>query len=239
MNDTKSSRSLVLIPAYNEATRIAGVIESIKRVVPENPVLVINDGSRDDTAAVARQAGAIVVTHPFNMGYGVAIQTGYKYARDNNYDYVVQLDADGQHDPACIPDLLAPVMQGKADIAIGSRFLGTSYTPPLARRLGMALFRKIVSLVTGKVCTDTTSGFQVFNRDVIRYFSQDLFPVDYPDADMLIMLHRAGFCMTEVPVRMFENSEGKSMHSGFKPIYYMFKMLLSIGVTLLREKGGR
>jgi glycosyltransferase involved in cell wall biosynthesis len=239
MNDTKSSRSLVLIPAYNEATRIAGVIESIKRVVTEMPVLVINDGSRDDTAAVALQAGAIVVSHPFNMGYGAAIQTGYKYARDKGYDYLVQLDADGQHDPACIPDVLAPVMQGRADIAIGSRFLGTSYTPPLARRLGMALFRKIVLLVTGKVCTDTTSGFQAFNRDVIRFFAQDIFPVDYPDADMLITLHRAGFCMTEVPVRMFENSEGKSMHSGFKPIYYMFKMLLSIGVTLLREKGGR
>lgn len=234
MNIANRSRSLVLIPAYNEASRIAGVVENIKRVVPEVPVLVVNDGSIDDTATIAMQAGAIVVSLPFNMGYGVAIQTGYKYALANNYGYLVQLDADGQHDPACIPDLLAPIVQGITDIVIGSRFMGGSYRPPLARRMGMALFRKIVSLINGKTCTDTTSGFQAFNRNVIAFFSTDVFPVDYPDADMLIMLHRAGFRMQEVPVRMFENSEGKSMHSGFKPLYYMFKMLLSICVTLMR-----
>ncbi len=230
-------RTLILIPAFNEGKRIAGVIGSIRSAMPDTPVLVVNDGSRDNTATAARQAGAILVSHPFNMGYGAAIQTGYKYARDNDYDILVQLDADGQHDPACIPALLEPIIAGKADIAIGSRFLGTSYRPPLARRAGMALFRWIVSLVTGMRVTDTTSGFQAFNSSVIRFFATDIFPVDYPDADMLIMLHRAGFCMTEVPVRMYENSEGKSMHSGLKPIYYMFKMLLSIGVTLMREKG--
>jgi glycosyltransferase involved in cell wall biosynthesis len=171
------------------------------------------------------------------MGYGAAIQTGYKYARDKGYDYLVQLDADGQHDPTCIPALLSPVLAGDADIAIGSRFLGNSYRPPLARRAGMAIFRWIVDTVTGSSITDTTSGFQAFNSNVIRFFATDIFPVDYPDADMLITLHRAGFCMTEVPVRMYENSEGKSMHSGLKPLYYMFKMLLSICVTLMREKG--
>jgi glycosyltransferase involved in cell wall biosynthesis len=205
--------------------------------VPGADVVVVNDCSRDETGFAARQAGAIVVSHPFNMGYGAAIQTGYKYARDKGYDYLVQLDADGQHDPACIPALLRPVLAGDADIAIGSRFLGNSYRPPLARRAGMAIFRWIVDSVTGTSITDTTSGFQAFNRDVIRFFATDIFPVDYPDADMLITLHRAGFCMTEVPVRMYENSEGKSMHSGLKPLYYMFKMLLSICVTLMREKG--
>lgn len=235
MSHTNNSRSLILIPAYNEAARIRGVIENIRRAVPETTVLVVNDGSNDDTSNISRMSGAIVISHPFNMGYGVAIQTGYKYALSNNYDFLVQLDADGQHDPSCIPDLLTPVIEGKADIAIGSRFLGNSYTPPLARRLGMALFRKIVSAVTGQEYTDTTSGFQALNRDVITLFAKDAFPVDYPDADMLIMLHRTGFRITEVPVRMFENSEGKSMHSGLKPIYYIFKMLLSIFVTLLRR----
>jgi glycosyltransferase involved in cell wall biosynthesis len=229
--------NIILIPAFNEERRIAAVISSIKSALPGADVLVVDDGSRDGTAAAARRSGAIVVSHPFNMGYGAAIQTGYKYARDKGYDYLVQLDADGQHDPTCIPSLLAPVMDGDADIAIGSRFLGSSYQPPLARRAGMALFCRIVSLVTGLSVTDTTSGFQAFNRDVILFFATDIFPVDYPDADMLIMLHRAGFRMTEVPVRMFENSEGKSMHSGIKPLYYMFKMLLSICVTLMREKG--
>jgi glycosyltransferase involved in cell wall biosynthesis len=227
---------LILIPAYNEEKRIVGVIVQIRSAFPNAAILVVNDGSRDSTATAARQAGAIVVSHPFNMGYGAAIQTGYKYARDKGHDYLVQLDADGQHDPACIPALLAPVIRGEADIAIGSRFLGTSYRPPLARRLGMALFRRIVTMVTGMNVTDTTSGFQAFNRDVIRFFATDIFPIDYPDADMLIMLHRAGFRMIEVPVRMFENSEGTSMHSGLKPIYYMFKMLLSICVTLMREQ---
>lgn len=237
MNSENSPRSLVLIPAYNEAARIGGVVESIRSILPHTPILVVNDGSRDDTAAIAGKSGAIVVSHPFNMGYGVAIQTGYKYAFANGYDYLVQIDGDGQHDPACIPQLLAVLQRGDADFVLGSRFLGTSYRPPFARRVGMALFRSIVTLVTGTFISDTTSGFQAFNRDVIRFFTTDIFPVDYPDADMLIMLHRAGFSLCEVPVRMYENSEGKSMHSGLKPIYYMFKMLLSIFVTLLQERG--
>jgi len=227
---------IVLIPAYNEEQRIASVITGIRDAAPDAVILVVNDGSRDSTASAARQAGATVVSHPFNMGYGAAIQTGYKYARDKGCTYLVQLDADGQHDPSCIPALLAPVIAGDADIAIGSRFLGNSYRPPFSRRLGMALFRRIVQLVTGESITDTTSGFQAFNRNVILFFATDVFPVDYPDADMLIMLHRAGFRMTEVPVRMFENSAGTSMHSGLKPLYYMFKMLLSICVTLMREQ---
>jgi glycosyltransferase involved in cell wall biosynthesis len=212
------------------------VIEGIKRAVPEMSILVVNDGSDDSTASISRAAGAIVVTHPFNMGYGVTIQTGYKYALIHNYDYIVQLDADGQHDPSCIPALLAPVVERKSDIAIGSRFLEGVYKPPFARRLGMAFFRGIVSFVTGMSMTDTTSGFQAFNRDIIRFFSTDIFPFDYPDADMLITLHRAGFRMTEVPVRMSEKREGNSMHGGIKPVYYIFKMFLSILVTLLRER---
>lgn len=229
--------TIVIIPAFNEGKRISSVVAGVRDSLPDAVVVVVDDCSRDDTAVVARQSGALVVSHPFNMGYGAAIQTGYKYARNKDYDFLVQLDADGQHDPTCIPSLLAPVVAGEADIAIGSRFLGNSYRPPLTRRLGMGLFRTIVTLVTRREVTDTTSGFQAFNSNVIQFFATDIFPVDYPDADMLIMLHRAGFSITEVPVRMFENSEGKSMHSGLKPLYYIFKMLLSICVTLMRERG--
>jgi len=228
---------LILIPAYNEERAIGRVIENIRGVVGTTAdIVVINDGSSDNTSGEADRTGAIVVSHPYNMGYGAAIQTGYKYARNKGYLYLVQLDADGQHDPSCIPALLAPVVAGKADIAIGSRFLGSSYRPPFIRRVGMVLFSGIVSLVTKNAVSDTTSGFQAFNRDVISFFTSDLFPVDYPDADMLIMLHRAGFDMVEIPVKMFENSEKKSMHSGIKPLYYTFKMLLSIFVTLLRSR---
>lgn len=230
-------RVLVLIPAYNEGARIAEVICNVRNVVPDYDVLVVNDGSRDDTAEAAVGAGATVISHPFNMGYGVAIQTGYKYAHAKGYDLLVQIDGDGQHDPTCIPRLLEPVLSGESDFAIGSRFLELeSYDPSLMRRIGMAFFRKIVSLVTGTRITDSTSGFQAFNSNVVRFFTTEIFPCDYPDADMLITLHRADFTIREISVRMFARAEGKSMHSGLKPLYYIFKMMLSIFVTLLRSR---
>jgi glycosyltransferase involved in cell wall biosynthesis len=171
------------------------------------------------------------------MGYGVAIQTGYKYAFAKGYDFLVQMDGDGQHDPAHIPQLLAPVITGDTDLTIGSRFLQfKGYEPSITRRVGMAFFRKTVSLITGTRITDSTSGYQAFNRDVIRFFTTEVFPCDYPDADMLITLHRAGYRMMEVPVRMYSNVQGKSMHGGIRPLYYIFKMLLSIFVTMLRNR---
>jgi glycosyltransferase involved in cell wall biosynthesis len=227
---------IVLIPAYNEGARIAEVIGSVRAAVPGYDIVVVNDGSRDDTAAVAAAAGARVVSHPFNMGYGVAIQTGYKFAFAKGYDYLAQIDGDGQHDPAQIPRLLEPVMAGETDFAIGSRFLDVaSYEPSMARRMGMTFFREIVSLVTGTRITDSTSGYQAFNREVLRFFTTEVFPCDYPDADMLITLHLAGFSIRELPVRMYANAAGKSMHSGLRPLYYIFKMILSIFVTLLRN----
>jgi glycosyltransferase involved in cell wall biosynthesis len=228
---------LIIIPAFNEEARIGEVILRVREVVPDYDVLVINDGSRDDTAQVARDAGAIVVSHPFNLGYGVAIQTGYKYALSKGYEFAVQMDGDGQHDTAFIQHLLAPVLADETDFALGSRFLGAeSYAPPLARRLGMALFRWLISALIGTRITDSTSGYQAFNRRVLRFFTTEVFPCDYPDADMLLTLHRANFRIMEVPVRMHANVSGKSMHAGWKPLYYIFKMLLSIFVTLLREK---
>lgn len=228
---------LILIPAYNEAARIGGVVGQVREAHPEYDVLVVNDGSQDSTADAARTAGAEVASHPFNMGYGVTIQTGYKYAFRNGYDVLVQMDGDGQHAPAFIPQLMAPVLAGETDFALGSRFLGLeSYEPSLARRVGMVFFRGLVSLLIRQPITDSTSGFQAFNRRVIRFFTTEVFPCDYPDADMLLTLHRAGFRIREVPVRMHANVEGKSMHSGWKPLYYLFKMLLSLFVTLLRKK---
>lgn len=227
---------LVIIPAFNEGPQISTVIAGVRAVVPEARIAVVDDGSRDDTAASAREAGATVLRHPYNMGYGTAIQTGYKYAVANGFPLVVQIDGDGQHDPTCIPDLLAPIRSGEADFVIGSRFLGgCCYRPPLARRAGMLLFRSIIRLVTGERVTDSTSGFQAFNAEVARFFSTEIFPCDYPDADMLITLHLARFRILEVPVRMFANNQGTSMHCGLKPLYYIFKMLLSILVTLMRD----
>jgi len=229
------SRILVVIPVYNEAEKIAAVIDRVKGAATGADILVVNDGSRDATADLAAEAGAIVVSHLFNMGYGVTIQTGYKYARRHGYEFVVQIDGDGQHDPTYIPNLLEPLLSGTADFVLGSRFLGEeSYTPSFTRRMGMALFRGIVTTIIGQPVSDCTSGYQAFNRQVTQFFCQDVFPVDYPDADVLVTLHRTGFRILELPVRMYA-SQGKSMHSGLKPIYYMFKMTLSILVTLLRS----
>lgn len=228
---------LVLIPAYNEDARIEEVIRKVRVVVPAYDILVVNDGSSDDTAKTAAIAGAKVVSHLFNMGYGVAIQTGYKYAHAKNYDFLVQIDGDGQHDPSYIPRLLEPVIAGKTDFALGSRFLEVqSYDPSLSRRIGMAFFRKLVSFITRKQITDSTSGYQAFNSEVIRFFTGELFPCDYPDADMLITLNLARFRIEEIPVCMYASLHGKSMHAGLKPVYYIFKMFLSIFVTLLRKR---
>lgn len=228
---------LVLIPAYNEGAGIAGVIAGIRRVVPGYDILVVNDGSSDTTVRIAETAGAMVASHPFNLGYGVAIQTGYKYAYEQGYDVIVQLDGDGQHDPTSIPALLRPILAHEADFALGSRFLEEGdYKPDWSRKMGMSLFRILVSWKTGSRITDSTSGFQAFNRKVIRFFTSEAFPNDYPDADVLITLYLAGFRITEVPVRMFMNINGTSMHRGLMPLYYIFKMLLSISVLLFRRK---
>ena len=238
MSATESAdKVLVLIPAFNEENGISRVIEAVRGVISAADILVVNDGSRDNTVQKARQAGAIVLSHAFNMGYGVTIQTGYKYAYAHVYDYLVQIDGDGQHDPTFITSLLEPVRSGDTDFALGSRFLWfDSYRPSFSRRLGILFFRKLVTNLIGRNVTDPTSGYQAFNREVLKFFTTDVFPCDYPDADMLVTLNLAGFRIREVPVRMFANPTGKTMHSGAKPLYYMFKMCLSIFVTLLRNR---
>jgi glycosyltransferase involved in cell wall biosynthesis len=243
MEDRLDHRALVLIPAYNEGERIGQVIKGIKSIFPSIEALVIDDGSKDDTSLRAREAGARVISHPFNLGYGAALQTGYRYALRKGYEEVVQMDGDGQHDPSFVEDLLNIVRSGEADIAVGSRFLlpkairgeHLPYRPPFARKMGMIFFRAMTSLIIHQKVTDPTSGYQAMNRKVLEWVSGDKFPTDYPDADVIIMLHRAGFRIKEVPVRMFPSKDKKSMHSGWKPIYYIFKMLLSILVTLMRK----
>jgi glycosyltransferase involved in cell wall biosynthesis len=236
------ARTLIIIPAYHEEEKIASVIQGVRDYLPAAEILIVDDGSRDDTRQKAETEGAKVVSHPFNLGYGAALQTGYQYALRMGYEATVQIDGDGQHDPSFVPDLLAVIRKEEADVAIGSRFLKgetefdpSVYRPPLTRKWGMQLFRAITSFLIHQKVTDSTSGYQAMNRKALRWVAGDQFPVDYPDADVIIMLHRAGFRIKEVPVRMFESRDKKSMHSGWKPFYYVFKMFLSIGVTLLRK----
>ena len=201
----------------------------------EGDLLVVDDGSSDDTAAEARRGGARVAVHPVNLGYGAALQTGYRYALRHGYDAVLQLDADGQHDPASIPALLAGLSD--ADVVVGSRFLDAdSYRPPFARRLGMWLFGKVASVLCGQRITDPTSGFQAVSRAALRFYAHDRYPVDYPDADVLAMVVRSGLRLAEVPVRMLAAPGSKSMHAGLlRPLYYVFRMTLALALVPLRS----
>jgi glycosyltransferase involved in cell wall biosynthesis len=232
-----SPRLLVIIPAFDEAASIAQVIAGIFEVLTYADVLVVDDGSTDGTAEIARSAGATVVSHPFNMGYGVACQTGFKFARRHSYDYVVQMDGDGQHEPRCIPSLLSAVQDPDVDIVLGSRWLGLAeYKGPLLRKFGKFFFGFLASLLTRHQVTDPTTGFQALTREVVDFYCTQVYPVDYPDADVIIMLDRAGFRVKEAPVIMYVNESGKSMHAGLlKPIYYGMKMMMSIAMTLLRD----
>ena len=226
----------IIIPAYNEAGRIATSIAGIRKFGNAD-VVVVDDGSDDDTAGEAKAAGARVIELPFNLGYGAALQTGFKYALDKGYEFAVQMDADGQHDPLSIEALISPVLKDEVDVVIGSRFLDKgNYKAPFVRRMGMYFFGIIASLFTGRRITDPTSGFQTLNKKVMEFYASDAYPADYPDADVIIMLHRQGFRFKEVPVIM-HNAAKRSMHGGIlKPLYYIFKMMLSIFVTLLRKE---
>jgi glycosyltransferase involved in cell wall biosynthesis len=213
------------------------VVADVGRALPEADVLVVDDGSEDATAAEAENAGAIALSLPTNGGYGTALQTGYKYAVRHGYTLVGQIDADGQHRAEYLSAMLACIRENRADVVVGSRFLAKDghYQTPFARSLGIRLFARVASLATGQLVTDPTSGFQMMRIEIARLFARDVFPVDYPDADILILLHRTGYRVRELPVQM-RPSPGTSMHSTQSTPYYVYKMLLSILVTLLRPR---
>jgi hypothetical protein len=229
--------TMILLPAFNESVRIGDVILAVRQAAPSAGIVVVDDGSTDDTAERALAHGATLLRLPFNLGYGVALQTGYKYAVAQGATHLVQLDADGQHDPADISRVLDRVTSGACDICIGSRFLeGEPYAIPFTRRMGMALFRRVASALLGQTVTDPTSGFQAMNRRVLEFFLRDSYPVDFPDVDVLVMLHRHGFRVAEVPVTMRARSTGASLHTGLKPVYYLFKMGMDIPLNLMRRE---
>ena len=232
----QKSKVLIIIPAFNEAENIEKVLTDVKGVAGEISIAVINDCSSDNTPALAKRMGVHVINLPCNLGYGGSVQTGFKYAVSEGYDYCVQIDGDGQHDPKSIMDLLNVVQSGEADVAIGSRFLGSvQYKVPFVRRLGMKLFGKLVSLIIKQDISDPTSGYQALNRDVLQFYAYDNYPTDYPDADTFILLHYAGFKVKEVPVTMRDRQFGTAMHTNLKSFYYVYKMFLAIGILLLRK----
>jgi glycosyltransferase involved in cell wall biosynthesis len=228
-------RVLVVVPAHNEEESLPITLAEIAAKAPGVEVLVVDDGSRDHTARVARECGARVLRHPVNLGVGGALQTGFRWAFEQGYDVGVQLDADGQHDPAFLPALLAPVLGGQCDVSIGSRFVAASgYRAPWNRKLGMLLFSGVVRVALGRPIADTTSGFRAYNRAVMGVCQHD-FPKDFPDAPLLIALARRGFRLDEVPVVMRERRAGRSFYTLGKQLYYPYKNLLASLMALIRK----
>jgi glycosyltransferase involved in cell wall biosynthesis len=231
------NRHLAVIPAYNESATVADVIARVHAHAPLFDVVVVNDGSTDDTAERARAAGADVLEMPFNIGIGGAVQAGFVYARENGYRYMVQVDGDGQHEPQEIEILLdALASQSSIDVACGSRFLVPGeYLAPISRRTGIHVFAFLLSRIVGQPVTDPTSGFRLYNRRAIELFSRD-YPHDYPEVEAVLMLHHHRLRMAEVPVRMYERGGGRSSISSGKSAYYMIKVLLALFVGLLRRR---
>lgn len=232
------SELLVIVPAYNEEKAIARVIQDLDSSPAKPGILIVNDGSSDATSRIARATGrAMVVDLPKNLGIGGAVQTGFKYAHRNGYRFAVQFDGDGQHLACEIPKLLSALTNRGADMAIGSRFLERhdGYRSTRMRRIGIWLFRFINSLIIGQRITDNTSGFRAYGRQAIEYLSSR-YPVDYPEPEVVIMLGRNGFVITEEATAMRERLGGGSSIAGIRGGYYMVKVLLAILMTALRTK---
>ena len=227
---------IILIPAYNEGKNIKEVLDGCKELLPEAFILVIDDGSYDNTTEVCRANNVAYVSHPFNLGVGAALQTGYKYAVKNNYKYAIQLDADGQHDPKYLPRILEMLQHHESDFIIGSRFVEKNYSGGAFRKAGILIFSKILSFLIREKLTDVTSGYRGMNRGVLNFCIIDKYSFDYPDADYLLTLHRAGFKFSEIPMKMNPRTNGQSQHFGLKPVFYFLKMFLSILIILLRSK---
>ena len=225
------------MPAYNEAATVGNVVTQLRHKAPQLDVVVIDDGSTDATAYIADRAGARVLKMPFNLGIGGAVQAGFKYADENGYDYMVQVDGDGQHDPGEISKLFSAIEdEGGADMICGSRFAtATGYIAPISRRTGIHVFAFLLSRLLRQPVTDPTSGFRLYNRRAITLFAHD-YPHDYPEVEAVLMLHHHRLTMREVSVRMFQRGGGTSSIGSGKSFYYMVKVLLALFVGLGRRR---
>ena len=228
-------RSIAIVPAYNEAESLGTVLEEIRAADPELDIVVVNDGSTDASASVAAGAGAAVVSLPFNVGIGGAVQTGYQYALEHGFEVAIQVDGDGQHDPKEITQVLEPILDGRADLVVGTRFVtGGGYRGTHLRRVGIRIFAAVVSLLVGQRVSDTTSGFRAVNRQALKLFAAE-YPHDYPEVESIVLLSRHHLRMLEVPVQMRVRETGNSSITAMGSAYYMIKVLLALFIGMFRR----
>jgi glycosyltransferase involved in cell wall biosynthesis len=232
-------RHLAIVPAYNESATVARVVAEIYAHAPDFDVVVIDDGSTDDTAERARAAGADVVRHPFNLGIGGAVQSGYLYAAERGYDIAVQVDGDGQHDPRCLGMMRAFLAaHTELDMVTGSRFLaddGDGFRSSAPRRLGIRIFSWVLSRIVGQQVTDPTSGLRMAGRRGIELFARD-YPHDYPEVEAVLLMHAHALRSTELPVKMRERTAGVSSINSTRSVYYMVKVLIAVFIGLFRAR---
>lgn len=228
-------RILIIVPALNEEATIQDVILGIRRSLPQADILVVNDGSTDATGPVSKGSGVILLTHPYNMGIGATMQTGFLYALDTGYEMVVQIDGDGQHKPEFLPSMLQPLLEEKCNLVIGSRYLSTGgFQSTLPRKVGITFFSVLIWLFTGKRVTDPTSGFRAMDRKAFELFSKE-YPSDYPEVEALVSAHKKGLMFQEVNIDMRHRQGGVSSIGLLSALYYMIKVTLSIAVGFFRR----
>lgn len=226
----------IVIPAYNEEDSLGRVIRQVREIMPTADIIVINDGSTDATPHIADGYGVTVLNLPYNLGIGSAMQTGFMYVRERNHDLALQVDGDGQHDPNEIPILIKALQSSGDDVVVGSRYLeDRGYITPALRRLGIVILSSLISLIVRRRITDPTSGFRVLNRRAINLCAED-YPFDYPEPEAIVMFHRAGLSVREIPVTMNPRYGGQSSITPLRSGYYMVKVILSILLNLLRQR---
>jgi glycosyltransferase involved in cell wall biosynthesis len=230
---------MILIPAYNEGGAIRRVVTEVQSLLPQTPILVLDDCSTDDTRTEALAAGADVISVPYHLGLGGCVQAGYRYAYDAGFSYVIRIDGDGQHDPRFIPDLFAALRDSPVQMVIGSRYLnGKVPATSFARGVGIWFFRQILRLILEKEVHDPTSGFVGVNRQALEVFARS-FPLEYPEIEALVVLQRRQFQFAEVPVVMRRRMAGVSTITALKSFYYILHVLLGVIVNILKYEGER
>lgn len=226
-------KTLAIVPAFNEEYNLPEVINDLKTHCPYIDILIVNDGSTDNTSDVARLLGAVVIDLPYNLGIGGAIQTGFLYALNQGYDFAVQFDGDAQHRADELAKILDPVINGEADLAVGSRFRERrTYRQTFMRMAGIRVFAFVLTRITGIKLTDTTSGFRAYGQNAIEAFA-GYYPEDYPEVEAIVLLHRLGLRIVEVQVEMKSRRRGISSINATRAVYYMIKVLLAVFMRVI------